>query len=88
MARSDSVRATKTVSITPNDSTNIQKNSEDVIVDALWIGGAGDIKMALQHDEDSDAETQSYAAQTWILGLRIRKIFSTGTDATNLVGYF
>ena len=50
--------------------------------------GAGDIKLALQKDEDVDAITIAVTAGQILSGWKIRKVFATGTTATGLIGLY
>lgn len=63
--------------VTPNDTTELA-----VVTRALYIGGAGDLKMTTFKDED--VTFKNVVAGT-VLSVRAKLVFSTGTTATNIV---
>lgn len=52
--------------------------------DALWIGGAGNV--AIVADGDTAAVTIVGAAAGSIIPVRVKKVMSTNTTATSIVG--
>lgn len=64
--------------ITPDDSNNLAR-----IPTAILVGGAGTLKVLTQGG--STVSLNSIAAGT-ILPLRVKKVFASGTSATNLNG--
>lgn len=69
--------------ITPHDVDNLPYFPKQV-----YVTGAGDIKLALQKDEDVDAITIAVTAGQILSGWKIRKVFATGTTATGLIGLY
>lgn len=67
-------------SITPNDTTNLVKETR-----AIYVGGAGNLKV--ETVAGSILVFTSVSAGT-VYPLRIRKVFSTGTTASNLLGLY
>lgn len=78
MISTDSRPATKHVSITKSDATDLTA----IGIRAVFIGGAGDI--AIQDVEGTDI-TYTVPAGV-ILPISPAKVLATGTDATNIVG--
>lgn len=68
--------ATGGASVTPSDTDAVDFNG-------LYIGGAGDIKVDLLN---GSTVTLSSALAGTIYPLRVTKVYSTGTTATNIVG--
>lgn len=66
-------------SITPNDSTEL-----DVATRAIYVGSTGDLTVELL--KDSTAVTFVNVLSGSILPLRAKKVLSTGTTASNIVG--
>ncbi len=64
--------------ITPNDSTDLTNSTR-----AIWIGGAGNVKV---DTVEGDTVTLVGALVGTILPIRARRVYATGTTATNLVG--
>lgn len=72
--------AIKAVAVTPNDSTNISTTV------ALYIGTAGTLKVTCA---DSDSTDCTFAAvSAGILPLKVIRVWSTGTSATNIVALY
>lgn len=67
--------AVKWSAITPNDSTEVNYR-------ALFVTNAGDVAL---EDEDGNSETFTVVAST-ILPLQPKKVLSTGTTATGIIG--
>lgn len=70
------------VSITPNDSTD---NMGGKPVRGIYVGGAGDIALTTSNGED--VTVYSALAGT-VIPIRPSRIKSTGTTATNLLGFY
>lgn len=75
--------ARQSVVITPNDGADLARP-----ITALYVGGAGDIKIELVKDAAGGTVLKSVPAGTLLDGLVIKKIHATGTSATFLVGFF
>lgn len=70
----------KAAAITASDSTAVSYK-------AIYVGGAGNIKLTLGGNTDAEAVTlTAVPVGTWLY-LRVKKVWSTGTTATNLVGF-
>lgn len=63
--------------ITKSDSTVLN-------LDALWVGGVGDVALILQ--DDAAAVTFTAVPAGTLLRMRITKVMSTNTSATLMVG--
>lgn len=50
----------------------------------LWVGGAGDVVVIMAGDDDAVTFTAVPAGT--LLPICVRRIYTTGTTATNLVG--
>ncbi len=73
--------AKKSVTITPNNATDLPER-----VTKIYVTGAGNIKFALVKNLDAEALTLAVTAgQILEIGM-IRKVFATGTTATGLIG--
>lgn len=73
----------KAYSITKSDADNLP-----VFITKIYVGGTGDIKVALAKDEDADAVVLKAVPVGTVLDIGvIRKVFSTGTTATLLIGF-
>lgn len=70
--------ATKAVSVTPNDNSDLATVSR-----AIWVGGAGSLAVILA--EDSSAVTFAGVAAGTLLPLRAKRVMSTNTTATSIV---
>ena len=66
--------------ITPYNNTDLAYTTR-----GLWVGGAGAVKVTLY---GGDTVTLSGVAAGTLLPIRVTKVFSTGTDATLLVGLY
>jgi hypothetical protein len=64
--------------ISPHNS-----NELSYITRALYVGGAGDVKVTMQGGEE--VTFVGVLAGT-LLPIKVRKVFSTGTSATDLIG--
>lgn len=63
-------------SVTPGDSS-----SHDF--DALYVGGAGNLRVLTEGDQDV---TFAGVPAGTVLYLRVKRVFATSTTATNIVG--
>ena len=68
-------------SITPDDSTDLVRTTR-----ALYIGGSGDIVVDMAGSEQSSVTFT--AVPGGILPIRVKRIRSTGTTATGIVGLY
>lgn len=68
--------ATSGAAITPSDTTAVDFY-------ALYVGGAGNVKVDLF---DGSTVTLNGALVGTIYPLRVKKVYATGTTATNLIG--
>lgn len=66
--------------IAPDNSTDLL-----YVTRAIWVGGAGAVKVTLY---GGDTVTLSGVTAGTLLPLRVTRVFSTGTDATLLVGLY
>ena len=73
--------ATRAVAVTPNDNTDLGKG-----IRALWIGGAGDVAVTMINA--SAAVTLAGATAGTIIPIRVEKVMSTNTSATNIVALY
>jgi hypothetical protein len=72
--------ASKLVPITKSDSTDLTSSN----IRMLWIGGAGDV--AVIASDDSAAVTIASVAAGTLLRIAVKKVMSTNTTATNIIG--
>lgn len=77
-ARNQITSAERHFAITPNNDTDLA-----IIPRAIFIGGAGDI--AIRDELDNDVTYTVQAGQ--VLIFRARRVLSTGTTASNIVGW-
>ncbi len=66
--------------ITTNDNSDLP-----FITRYIWVGGGGDVHVIMLGGEE--VTFRALAAGT-LLRIRARKVFQTGTDATQLVGMY
>lgn len=66
--------------VTPNDSTDLT-----TIARALYVGGAGNVKIDAA---DGSTVTFSGVLAGSILPVRVARVYSTGTTATNIVAIY
>jgi len=72
--------AENAVAVVPNDSSDLTNTAR-----ALYIGGAGNIKV----DTSAGDTVIFYAAPVGsIIPVRVRRVYSTGTTATNITSIF
>ena len=72
--------AERAFAITGNDSTDLT-----VFPRAIYVGGAGNVKVTTL---GGDTVTLNGAVAGSILPVRVVRVFSTGTTATNLIGLY
>jgi len=70
--------ATHVFSITPSDSSELS-----VVTRALYVGNTGDVSVMLVQ---GTIAVFARVPTGQVLSIRARKVFATGTTATNLVG--
>jgi hypothetical protein len=65
-------------SITPSDSADLSE-----VTRGIYVGTAGDVKVDME-----DGQTVTFTAMSAgvIHPIRVRRVYSTGTDASNLLG--
>lgn len=66
------------VAVTPNDNTDLTNTTR-----AIYIGGAGNLAVIL--DRDTSAVTFLAVSAGAVLPIRVRRVMSTGTTATNIL---
>ena len=72
--------AERAFAITGNDSTDLT-----IFPRAIYVGGAGNVKVITL---GGDTVTFSGALAGTIIPVRVTRVFSTGTTATNLLGLY
>ena len=82
--RFESGPATKAIAITPSDSADFP--APDTYTKGLYVGGDGDVKVLLV--EDTTAVTFVGMKAGSVYPLKIKRVYSTGTTATNLIALF
>ncbi len=65
--------------VTPNDSADVSKATR-----AIYVGVAGDVKV----DMADTGATITFKNAEGILPIRVERIYSTGTTATDIVGLY
>lgn len=70
--------ATRSVAVTPSDVADLANVSR-----ALWVGGAGNVAVMLL--DDTVATTFVGVAAGTMMPLRVKRVMSTNTTATNIV---
>ena len=66
--------------VTPNDSTDLSRPSR-----AVFVGGAGNLKADMTN---GDTVTFTGVLAGSVLPIRVRRVYSTGTTATNIVSMY
>lgn len=69
--------------VTPSNSANISSNGTPV--DAFTVGAAGDVKVTM---ENGQTVTFKGLVSGVIYPIRAKKIFATGTTATDIVALY
>lgn len=77
----DNGAATSAIAITPNDDTDLSGITRGI----HCAGDGGTVALILA--DDTEAVTH-YIAQGGYLPVRAKRVLSTGTDATSLVGWY
>jgi hypothetical protein len=77
----DSIPAKHGFAITKNDSTDLTR-----VTRAVYVGGAGSVAAILQGD--STAVTFAGVIAGTFLPIKAKRINSTGTDATLMIGLY
>lgn len=72
--------ASRAFNITPGDGADVQ-----YVTRALWIGGAGDIKIATP---SGDVVILVGVAAGTLIPIRVSRVYSTSTTATSIVGLY
>ena len=75
--------ATGGVSISPSDSVVFEA---EAIPKALYIGGAGNLRVMFA--DDSVAVTITNVAAGSVYPFKVKRVYSTSTTATGIVGLF
>lgn len=73
----------KAVAVTPSDTANIP-GPNALLTDALYIGGAGIVQAVFQ----DDIVVPFTAVAGEIIPVRVKRVNSTGTTATLMVGLY
>lgn len=73
--------AEKAYAVTPNDSNDLDDHCR-----ALWVGTAGNVSVILVGDENPVTFVGVQAGS--LLPLRIKRVRSTGTTASDIVGVY
>jgi hypothetical protein len=69
--------------ITGNNSANLANT-----VRSVYVGGTGDVKCELAGDPDGSFVVFTAVPVGMVIPARIRKVYATGTTATNLIGLY
>lgn len=73
---------TDAASVTPSDSVDLPKNSEKKPVRAVWIGGAGNLRVNM---EDGTDVTFTGCLAGSLIPISVTRVYSTSTTATSIV---
>lgn len=73
--------AGKAFAITPSDAVDLEKTTR-----GIWLGTAGNIKVIMADDTEADAVTFQNVQDGTFLPFRIRRVYSTGTNVTGIIG--
>jgi hypothetical protein len=79
LTKSDSSTSWYAFAITPDDSSELAH-----VVRAIYVGGGGDVAIVCEDNASPVTFVAVPAGQ--ILPVRVRKVLSTGTTATDIVG--
>lgn len=77
--RDDTISAVEAITITPDDATDLSN-----ITRGLYIGATGNVRVLLLYD--TTPVTFVGAVKGSILPIRVKRVYATGTTATDLVG--
>lgn len=83
MARSDT--ASGAVAVTPSDANNLFTANAGLATNGLYVGGAGNVKVDMQ---DGSTVTFNGVVAGTTLPIQVRKVYATGTTATNIIALF
>jgi len=73
---------TDALSVTPSDSDNLPENTSKDPVRAVWIGGAGNLRVNMADGTDV---TLVGAVAGSLIPISVTKVWSTSTTATSIV---
>lgn len=72
--------------VTPSDTTDLRDSFSEVSPRSLYIGGAGNLNVVMDQSDAADtAVLFSGVLAGTILPIRVKKVMSTSTTATNIV---
>ena len=71
-------------SVTPNDNANLPNNA-DRPVRAVWIGGAGNLRVDMTNGTDV---TFVGCLAGSLIPISVKKVYATGTSATSIVAVY
>ncbi len=73
--------------ITPSNSTDFSSPTASgvQVTRAIWVGGTGNLHVVL---EDNSTVTLNAVPTGTMMHLRVKKVLTPGTTASNLVGLF
>lgn len=74
--------------VTPSDTVDLALKGTGSGTKQLYVGGTGDIKVALTGQKDSEAVTLKAVPTGTMLPFSVRRVFSTGTTATLLIAVY
>ena len=69
--------------LTPDDGSDLSH-----ITRGIYIGTSGDVTVTLAKDPDGQFVTLRNLAAGGIHGLRVKRVWATGTTATDIVGLY
>jgi hypothetical protein len=75
----DNGAATKAVAITPNDSTDLA-----TVTRGIYVGAGGNLRVLLA--DDTSPVTLTNVSAGVIYPLRVKRVYSTTTTASGLIG--
>lgn len=75
--------ATQLRSLTPNDVTDLDRPTR-----GLYLGSGGTVVVTLLGDATADKVTLVNLAAGGVHGLRVKRLWATGTDAADIVGIY
>lgn len=74
--------ARRAAAVTPSDTADLT-----IYAKALYVGGAGNVRVLTVGGEDGDAVTFANHPVGW-LPVQVRRVLATGTTATQIVAAF
>ena len=75
----DTAPSSSAAAVTPNDSTVL------ALTRALWVGTGGNLKVTMGYGTDV---TFTAVPDGKLMPIRVTKVFSTGTTASNIVAIY